>query len=141
MTERWRDWTPPAEIRDDPEEVIVEGDRKSRAYNTVWPEEVVTKIRLGYQCLKCWEPQETPFPEQCGNPVCRYPMKAQQGPDFELEFAGTEQFVSDSQRDWEDLERLAESSERKSYKPGSSIAVPGAKRSAGGVILPGGVDA
>ena len=138
MAERWRKWTPPVEIVDDPHEIIVEGDQESRAYNTKWPVEVVDKIRHGYQCLKCWEPQSEPFPAECGNPVCRYPMRKQQALDFELEFRGEEQYVSDSQRDWEDLERLAEKSEREGFKTGSSIAVPsGHKRSPGGVILPG----
>lgn len=139
--ERWRRWTPPVEIADDPNEVIVEDDRMSRSYNVKWPAEVVEKIRHGYQCLKCMEPQQAPFPAKCGNPICEYPMAARQARDFELEFNGEEQFVGDAERDWQDLERLAEESERRRFTPGSSISMPSSKRSTGGVILPGGVDA
>lgn len=139
--ERWRQWIPPVDVVDDPAEIIVEDDLKSRSFNVKWPVEVVEKIRAGYQCLKCMEPQPTPFPAKCGNPFCEYPMRAHQGADFELEFNGTEQFVGDSQRDWEELERLAERSERKAHKPGSSISVPSGGTTQGGVVLPAGVDA
>lgn len=139
--ERWRQWTPPVEVADDPAEVIVENDVASRSFNVKWPEETVAKIAQGYQCLKCMEPQPAPFPEECGNPFCGYPIRALQARDFELEFQGSEQFVGNAGRDWDELERLAEESERRGHTPGSSISVPTGKRSAGGVILPGGVDA
>jgi|SRR5579884_310407 len=142
MSERWREWTPPVEIIDQPDEVIVEGDQVSRSYNVKWPAEAVARIRFGYQCLKCMEPQETPFPRECANPICRYPMRARQADDFALEFQGEEQFVGDAERDRRDLEALEERSARRAHKPGSSIAVPAdIRRSKGGVILPGGVDA
>ncbi len=137
--ERWRQWTPPVEIVDHPEEIVIEGDHKSRALNVKWPEAVVEKIRLGYMCLKCMEPQERPFPEACANPVCAYPMRRDQAHDFELEFMGTEQYVGDAQRDWEELERMDDRAERRraaQLRPGR-IAVPRAvKKTAGGVILP-----
>lgn len=139
--ERWRQWTAPIDIVDDPAEVIVEDGVMSRSFNVKWPVETVDKIRHGYQCLKCMEPQPAPFPAKCGNPFCEYPMRAQQAHDFELEFNGTEQFVGDAQRDWEELERLAEQSERKRHQSGSSIAVPSGQTTQGGVVLPAGVDA
>lgn len=139
--ERWRQWTAPVDIVDDPAEVIVEDGVMSRSFNVKWPAEVVEKIAHGYQCLRCMEPQPSPFPVKCGNPFCEYPMRAHQARDFELEFNGSEQFVGDAQRDWEELERLAEASERKRHKPGSSISVPSGRTTAGGVVLPKGVDA
>jgi hypothetical protein len=142
--ERWRRWTEPVEIVDQPDEIIVEGDVASRSYNVKWPQEMISRIRLGYVCLKCYEPQEVAFPNECANPICAYPMGIRQTRDFELEFQGEEQFVADSERDAEDLEILAERSARRTHRTGSSISVPGApgaKRTAGGVILPGGVGA
>lgn len=138
--ERWRQWTPPVEIIDHPEEIVIEGDHKSRALNVKWPEAVVEKIRLGYMCLKCMEPQEHAFPEACSNPVCQYPMRRDQAHDFGLEFMGTEQYVSDAQRDWEELERMDERAEKRlaaERRPGR-IVVPNApkKVTPGGVILP-----
>lgn len=138
MLERWRQFTAPVDIVDDPSEIMVDEDgTASRAYNIKWPEETVRKIAQGYQCLCCWEPHDKAFPEQC---ICGYPMRARQARDFELEFAGEEQHVGDAQRDWDELARLEEEGERAAWKPGSSISVPGPKRSKGGVVLPGGFD-
>lgn len=137
MLERWRKFTPPVEIVDEPSEIMVDEDgTASRAYNVKWPEETVRKIAQGYQCLRCWEPQAKAFPESCG--CCGYAIRANQGRDFELEFKGEEQFVGDAQRDWEELERLEAEGERAAHKPGSSIAVP--DKTKGGVVLPPGVD-
>lgn len=136
MFERWRQFTAPVEIVDDPSEIMVDEDGSaSRAYNIKWPEETVRKIAQGYQCLRCWEPQSEAFPVLC--PCCGYGMRHHQVRDFELEFAGEEQHVGDAQRDWEELARLEEEGERAAWKPGSSISVP---RSKGGVVLPGGFD-
>lgn len=136
MLERWRRFTAPVEIVDDPSEIVVDEDgTAARAYNIKWPEDTVRKIAHGYQCLRCWEPQPDPFPDLCG--CCGYGMRAHQAKDFELEFVGEEQFVGDAERDWQELERLDAEGERKAWKPGRSISVP-AKVSKGGVILPGG---
>lgn len=132
MTERWRNFTPPVDIVDDPTEIMVdENGVASRAYNVKWPVETIRKIAQGYQCLRCWEPQDKPFPEACA--CCGYGMRTHQSRDFDLEFAGEEQYVGDAQRDWEELDRLAAEGERKGFKPGSSISVP---KFTGGVILP-----
>jgi hypothetical protein len=131
--ERWRTFTAPVEIVDDPSEIMVDEDgRASRAYNIKWPEGTVRKIAQGYQCLRCWEPQPKAFPENCG--CCGYEMKASQARDFEAEFVGEEQFVGDAERDKWELDRLAVEGERAAWKPGQSISV-------GGVILPGGKSA
>lgn len=137
MLERWRQFTAPVEIVDEPSEILVEEDgTATRAYNIKWPEETVRKIAQGYQCLRCWEPHDKPFPAVC---ICGYEMRKHQARDFELEFAGEEQFVGDAQRDWEELERLSEQGERDAWKPGQSISV--SKSTKGGVVLPPGVDA
>lgn len=125
--ERWRVWTPPVDIVDQPDEIIVEGDVKSRSYNVKWPAEMVERIRVGRVCLKCFEPQEESFPERCANPVCGYPIRKDQVFDFGLEFQGEEQFVGDSQRDWQEIERLEEAGERKKWGKASrtsKIVVP-----------------
>ncbi len=135
--ERWRRWTPPAAIEDSPTDVIVEDGEMSRAVDVTWPAEVIEKIRQGYQCLKCAEPQPAPFPDHCGNPVCRYPMRAQQADDFEKEFHGSK-WVGPKVSLEEELAMLEERSARRTHNPGSSISVP-SRVSKGGVLLPPGV--
>lgn len=119
--ERWRRFTPPAAIEDSPTDVIVEDGHISRAADVTWPKEVIEKIRTGYQCLKCWEPQPEPFPMQC--PVCGYRMRANQATDFEQEFHG-DKWIGPTVSLEEHLEILEEKSARKTHKPGSSIIVP-----------------
>lgn len=138
--ERWRRFTPPAAIEDSLSDVVVEDGQLSRAADVTWPKEIIEKIRSGYQCLKCWEPQPEPFPVECGNPCCRYPMRAMQVDDFEHEFRG-ETWVGPTTSLEHEIESLAERSARKTYRTGSSIAVPSdVNRTKGGVILPRGVN-
>lgn len=120
--ERWRRFTPPALIEDSLTDIVVEGHFKSRAADVTWPREVITKIRTGYQCLKCWEPQQDAFPENC--PVCGYPMRENQATDFGREFHG-DKWVGPTVSVDDEIESLAERSARRAHKPGSSIVVPG----------------
>lgn len=120
--ERWRRFTPPALIEDSLTDVFVEDGTISRAVDITWPQEVIDKIKAGYQCLKCWEPQSEPFPENCG--VCGYPILTLQAKDFEHEFRG-DKWVGPTISLEEHLSSLEEKSERKTHKSGGSIIVPG----------------
>ena len=120
--ERWRRWEPPALIEDSLTDVVVEEGRLSRAADVTWSKEVIDgRIKAGYQCLKCCEPQETPFPEACS--LCGYPMKSQQSFDFLKEFQGDKWLGPKIPID-EELAALEEKSERKAHQAGSSIVVP-----------------
>lgn len=138
--ERWRRFTPPAAVDDSMTDIVVEEGVKSRAVDVTWAPDAIEKIKAGYQCLKCWEPQPEPFPVECGNPLCRYPMRAAQAHDFELEFQG-EKWIGPTTSLEDELESLEERSARRTHRRGSSIAVPSeVNRSKGGVILPPGVN-
>ena len=122
-------------------DVVVEEGSMTRAADVTWPKDVIRKIQAGYQCLKCWEPQPEPFPKECGNPCCRYPMRAAQAHDFELEFEGDKWIGPVTSLD-DEIAKLEERSARRTHRAGSSIAVPSeVNRSRGGVILPPGVRA
>lgn len=47
------------------------------------------RIRLGYACIKCLEPFERPFPEECV--TCKFPVRDEQQEWFELEMKGEHQ--------------------------------------------------
>lgn len=142
--ERWRQWTPPAFVEDDPNEIIVEEDgHRSRAVNVTYPLEVVERIRSGYLCLKCQEPLETPFPEKCPMPLCGYEIRSRQSEDFAKEFRGLT-WIGPKVTPEEELADLQERSERRTAgkRKDSSIAVPrDVNRTSGGVVLPPGVNA
>ena len=139
--ERWRRFEAPAVIEDSMTDIVIEDGQASRAADVTWGDGAMKKIKQGYQCLKCWEPQPEPFPVECGNPLCRYPMRALQADDFEKEFEG-EKWVGPRTSLEDELATLEEKSARRTHRPGSSIAIPGSvNRSRGGVILPPGVHA
>lgn len=48
----------------------------------------VERMRLGYVCIRCWEPHESPFPDRCD--LCTYPMRAEQPAEFERAYKGSE---------------------------------------------------
>jgi hypothetical protein len=57
--------------------------------------EDVERIRTGYVCIRCLEPQETPFPEVCGSTLpdgetrwCNFPMRERQAAEFEQMYKG-----------------------------------------------------
>lgn len=51
------------------------------AFNVTLSPEDVGRIRSGYVCVRCFEVQDQPFPEECW--VCKFPMNERQ-----LEFMG-----------------------------------------------------
>lgn len=54
------------------------------------PAENVEELRSGYRCLNCFARQEEPFPEQCIESYCRFPMKRKQMTEFARQFQGGE---------------------------------------------------
>lgn len=69
-------------VENDPEHVIVNSAGEVRAAPLIiLDEESVGRIRAGYVCAKCFEPQTEAFPEQCY--LCKFPMR-----DKQAEFVG-----------------------------------------------------
>lgn len=74
-------------VEDDVEHVLVRSDGQvRRAVHLHMDEESVGRIRAGYVCIHCYEPQHEAFPEKCH--VCGYAMRENQPRRFALEFKG-----------------------------------------------------
>jgi hypothetical protein len=56
------------------------------AYSVIHTPEDVGRIREGYCCVRCYEIQDTPFPEECW--VCKFPMRERQAEFFAKAFQG-----------------------------------------------------
>jgi len=104
--ERWRRWTPPLLIEEvvDEQSIWLPGGRLVAQPRFTWPAEVIERMRAGYQCVNCLEPQEHAWPLRCS--LCGYPMRIEQASYFAREFAGE---IVLGQRDWdEELDGLEE---------------------------------
>lgn len=91
MTERWRE--PPTVLEAEPSlgrSVRFEGDDRGEMedFDLTLDENTVERIRLGYICVDCLEPQQTPFPEACS--LCGFPMLAEQVVRFARIYRGVE---------------------------------------------------
>lgn len=81
----------------------------------------VKRLRLGYVCLKCLEPHQTPFPKLCK--LCGYAMRERQSFDFSATYGGTEHVGPSTSVD-EEIERMREDRARENHNPQSSIWLP-----------------
>lgn len=130
MTERWRK---PANILD-----AVEGDTLIAMPSGEFminakvavDDETLERMRQGYICKNCLEPQETPFPEMCqalklpdGRVVgCFYRMRERQIVDLEIEYGSMEEVHVGSRINYADeTERLREMNE---YEERTGIVLP-----------------
>jgi hypothetical protein len=63
--------------------------------NMAMPDTDVERIRQGYVCIRCLEPQSKPFPEVCesklpnGERWCNFPMREKQAGEFAAMYKGT----------------------------------------------------
>ena len=80
----------------------------------------IDRFRLGYVCIECMEPHETPFPEHCV--LCGYEMRARQGDDFARKFEGVERDPRAKLIERE-LDALDDRHERNYYTTNSGIVV------------------
>jgi hypothetical protein len=76
------------EALDDPETVVIIGDRVMRDAQLTLGPEMVQAIREGYLCIECFEPQQEAFPRVCQASWCAYEMKKNQKADFDRRFRG-----------------------------------------------------
>lgn len=93
-----------------------------RATKWTVDQEGMARLRLGYACLKCLEPFEVPFPEQC--PLCSYTVRENQTHDLEANDRGGEH-VGPATTLEDERERMIEDGDRRRHSKGSSIIVPG----------------
>ena len=84
----------------------------------------IERLRQGYLCLNCLEPQERPFPDRCPLLGCGYEMKRYQSVDFSKEFDPSGRHIGPSTTMEEELDRLDDAHERRIHLPGGQILVP-----------------
>lgn len=125
MTERWRRPLIPVRVEHDTEAYDVKPNGEvMRAINWTLRKEDIERIRLGYACLNCLEPFETP--RRLGTcPVCQYNLD---GTLYDLEQndrGGVH--VGPATTLQEEQERVAEESERRRFRKDAHILVPRGK--------------
>lgn len=86
--ERWRKPVIPDAVADLPEDVSFEAGRPTQELRVRHSPETIARMKLGYVCVRCWEPHEEAFPVRCS--VCQFPMRAEQAAEFHSNFVGAE---------------------------------------------------
>jgi hypothetical protein len=120
--ERWRQPVKIEAIEPDLENVMTIAGRRYGNENVILSSrEDFDRIREGYVCVQCFEPHETPFPEECS--LCGFPMRQRQAGRIEHTFKG-EEWVGPRESLEDELERLAETDDRRKHEPGSTILLP-----------------
>lgn len=120
--ERWRKPIKPVAVVDDPSTATHDGNVLRAGYNATFDTDTIERFRQGYACIRCWEPQQTPFPEQCS--LCAYPIRDNQPRDFAAEFEG-EKWIGPTSSLSDEFERMVENGQKKRHVPGSSVLLPG----------------
>jgi hypothetical protein len=93
LAERWRRPAEVLDIEDAPDVgIYLPSGRVQGGVRITMSEETVERMRLGYMCVKCFEPFEQAWPERCH--VCGAPIASRQRDYFEQEFAGVERLGS-----------------------------------------------
>ncbi len=97
------DISPPLEVRT----VSFGDDREMIDVDMTFSDADIERMRQGYVCIRCHEPQSVPFPEVCesrrpdGVAWCSFPCRAEQAQEFALQFS--ERMVKlGSQINWAD---------------------------------------
>lgn len=110
----WRDGVRMEAVIEDPVQIVQVGGRWMNDVKVALAPEQVERIRQGYVCIECLEPQETPFPEQCSAFWCKYPIRDKQPAEFQERFAG-EVKAGASTTLREDFDRLEEEATRRKH--------------------------
>ena len=121
ITARWRKPVIPLAVTDEPTRYTILNDREVLEISARFSKEDIERFRLGYCCINCWEPHESPFPEKCS--LCSFPMKAKQMDVFLETFRGLQRDPR-AVRIEEGLDRVDDTHERRFNKSKSGIIVP-----------------
>ena len=123
LFERWRRAPEILEVRDDPSRLDGDTGTLRQGYEVALSSESIERLRTGYLCLRCLEPQSEPFPAKCGAWWCTYAMRTEQAADFARKFKG-QKIVGPSTSMEEELDRLDDTHERRIHVPGLQILIP-----------------
>ena len=118
--ERWRQPVKPVAIETDSRREYFDGSVWRQHIEVTFSKEDFARIKLGYVCLRCWEPHERPWPDACS--LCSYSINEFQTRDVEHEFVG-EKHVGPSTSYAEEIERLREENQRRLWTPGGMVAL------------------
>lgn len=118
---RWRKPVRPMAVEDLTTTATVINGRETLEVKARFTPEDIERFRLGYVCINCFEPHETPLPENCS--LCGYAMRDQQPAEFERAFMGVERDPR-AVRIEQELDRLDDKHERNFHITKSGIVVP-----------------
>lgn len=121
ITRRWAKPVIPLAVTDEPTRATVVNGREVLEVSARFRPDDIERFRLGYVCMNCFEPHETPFPENCS--LCGYQMRDKQPAEFERCFKGVERDPR-AQRIQEGLDRVDDTHERSFYVVKNGIVVP-----------------
>jgi hypothetical protein len=123
ITKRWAEPVIPLAIEEETTHYNVINGREMLEISGRFKKKDIERMRLGYVCINCWEPHETPFPERCSMPKCRFQMKKYQLEVFNQTYAGLKRDPR-ALRIEEGLDRVDDTHERRFYETNSGIIVP-----------------
>lgn len=122
IVRRWRKPVIPLSVTDEPTVINVDLGRETQEIRTRFTPADIERFRTGYCCLRCWEPHETPFPENCA--LCTYPMRSEQAEEFHRLFQGVERDKRAVNIE-QGLDRVDDTHERRFHETKTGIIVPG----------------
>lgn len=117
--DRWRKPVRVAAIEPSGNRVRI-GDREYADYDVTAPAEDIARMRHGYVCPHCMEPFETPFPEAC----CVCGLAGRDMPEWFAATYGGEKWIGPRESLSDELERLKEEDDRKSFRKEAHIWLP-----------------
>lgn len=121
VTQRWRKPVVPLGVEEESTHYTLVNGRETLEFSARFKPEDIDRFRLGYCCMNCWEPHETPMPEKCS--LCSFPMKRQQMEVFLETFKGTKRDPRAARIESE-LDRVDDKHERNFYVVRNGILVP-----------------
>lgn len=101
-------------------------DRVMADVDIALPDTDIERIRQGYVCIRCLEPQPEPFPAICesrlpsGERWCNFPIREMQAAEFAIMFKGTVK-IGSSVNLVDEVERMREMDE---YEARTGIVLP-----------------
>lgn len=104
-------------VEDAPEVWRING-RLVGGANIAVSDEVFDQFRHGYRCLRCYGVQPEAFPDECVEPFCRFPIRADQLRYLEAEHRGEQRYGPSP------IDDAAEEVERQTWTPKTGIWLP-----------------
>lgn len=121
IKQRWRKPSTPLATADVHDVATADLGRATLEHTERWSPDEIERRRLGYVCIKCWEPHEAPFPEACA--LCGFPMRERQAEEFDRIFRGVQRDPKAALIERE-LDRIDDVHERRYYETNSGIVIP-----------------